>query len=123
MPSFFNRLDRERHTIQTMIEIYCLNHHHPADRLCPECAQLTSYALQRVERCPFKPNKPTCAGCTIHCYKPEMRQQVRVVMRYAGPRMLATHPLLAVAHLIDGALYRPAPDRLRKTGGARKSDT
>jgi len=31
-----------------------------------------------------------------------MRDRVRVVMRYSGPRMLSRHPLLAVGHLVDG---------------------
>jgi hypothetical protein len=36
-----------------------------------------------------------------------MREQVRSVMRYSGPRMLASHPLLAAAHLIDARRIRP----------------
>jgi hypothetical protein len=37
----------------------------------------------------------------VHCYKPAMREQIRVVMRYSGPRMAQRHPLLAAAHLLD----------------------
>jgi hypothetical protein len=33
-----------------------------------------------------------------------MREQVRVVMRYAGPRMLTRYPILAIMHLFDGKL-------------------
>ena len=86
-----------------MIGLYCRRHHHPAAALCSDCQHLADYAMQRIERCPFKENKPTCANCTIHCYKPDMRQQVRQVMRYAGPRMLLYHPYLAVMHFVDGA--------------------
>jgi hypothetical protein len=99
-----NRLERERQTIRLMIELYCRKNH-PAERaglaLCPACQQLADYALQRIERCPIKANKPTCAKCTVHCYKPAMRQQVRQVMRFAGRRMLIYHPVLAIAHLLD----------------------
>jgi hypothetical protein len=102
MPSKNNRLQRERKTIQVMIRLYCRHHHHMAEALCPECQQLVDYAMQRIDRCPFKEKKPTCANCTVHCYKPAMRQQVRQVMRYAGPRMLLYHPFLAVMHLMDG---------------------
>jgi len=98
-----NRLQRERKTIRAMIGLYCRGHHHPAEALCPECQGLVDYAMQRIERCPFKENKPTCANCTVHCYKPDMRQQVRQVMRYAGPRMLVYHPILAMMHFVDGA--------------------
>jgi hypothetical protein len=31
-----------------------------------------------------------------------MRERVREVMRYAGPRMLLHHPWLAICHLVDG---------------------
>jgi hypothetical protein len=101
-----NRLARERQTIRLMIELYCQKKH-PSERagarLCPACHELADYALQRIERCPFKADKPTCAKCTVHCYKPALREQVRQVMRFAGPRMLIYHPLLAIAHLLDDA--------------------
>jgi len=99
-----DRLARERQTIRFMIELYCRkNHLSEAGSLCPSCQQLTDYAMQRIERCPFKADNPTCARCTVHCYKPAMREQVRQVMRYAGPRMLIHHPVLAIAHLLDDA--------------------
>jgi hypothetical protein len=31
-----------------------------------------------------------------------MRETIRIVMRYAGPRMLVYHPILAIQHLLDG---------------------
>jgi hypothetical protein len=30
-----------------------------------------------------------------------MREQVKEVMRYAGPRMIFRHPVLAVMHWVD----------------------
>lgn len=30
-----------------------------------------------------------------------MRERVKQVMRYAGPRMMLKHPLLALQHLFD----------------------
>jgi hypothetical protein len=95
------RLNRERHTIQVMIEIYCRSHHHPAETLCPECQGLLAYAMQRIDKCPYQGDKPTCAKCPIHCYRPAMREQVRQVMRHAGPRMMIYHPMLAAWHIWD----------------------
>ena len=43
----------------------------------------------------------------MHCYKPDMRQKVRQVMRYAGPRMMLRHPILAVRHMLDGKRKAP----------------
>jgi len=95
------RLARERRTVAAMIRIYC-RAHHGAGQLCAECSELLEYALSRLDRCPFAPDKPTCAKCPIHCYKPAMRQQIRAVMRFAGPRMIYRHPYLALRHFLDG---------------------
>ncbi len=101
------RLERERHTIQVMMGIYCRGHHRPQETLCPECQALWNYAGQRIDKCPFQADKPTCAKCPIHCYKPAMREQVRRVMRYAGPRMMLYHPLLTLRHYLDQVTYKP----------------
>jgi hypothetical protein len=109
------RLAREEKTIAAMIALYCRDHHAgdpvaagpPAagsadGGLCPDCAELLDYARFRLERCRYGAEKPTCAKCETHCYKPALRERVREVMRYSGPRMLRRHPVLAVAHLADG---------------------
>ena len=104
------RLKREHETISRMIALYCHAHHHPPQSvLCSECQLLLDYAHQRIERCPYGWEKPTCANCPIHCYQPDRREQIRQVMRYAGPRMLWHHPRLAVLHLVDG--LRKLPER------------
>jgi hypothetical protein len=114
MPITHPRMRRERQTIESMFAIYCRDRHATtAGLLCGECEALRDYALQRLERCPFQENKPTCANCAVHCYKPEMRQKVRQVMRYAGPRMLLRHPILAVRHMLDGRRKAPALARHR----------
>ncbi len=96
------RMDRERKTIDVMIHLYCKDHHDTHGELCDECGTLREYAFARLDKCKFGEEKPTCANCTVHCYKPERREQVRVVMRYSGPRMLLRHPVLAIAHIVDG---------------------
>ena len=99
---------REAKTIRCMIEIYCRDQHGGKAELCAECAELRDYALARLDKCPFQELKSTCVNCAVHCYKPEMRQRVRDVMRYAGPRMVWRHPVLALTHLlVDNR--RPAP--------------
>ena len=102
-----HRRDRERATVDLMIRMYCRDHH-AGGPLCAECATLAGYAARRLERCVFGVAKPTCANCKVHCYSADMRGRVKVVMRYAGPRMLLRHPVLGIAHMIDGR--RPAPE-------------
>ena len=96
------RLIREQITVQKMIALYCQAHHSPEGGLCDSCQELSDYALARIDACPFKENKPTCVKCPVHCYQRQRREQIREVMRYAGPRMLFRHPWLAMMHLIDG---------------------
>lgn len=84
-----------------MILLYCRNLHKTEnDALCPSCRELLAYARSRLEKCPYGENKPACSACPIHCYKPKRRKEIQDVMRYAGPRMMRSHPMLAVRHLI-----------------------
>lgn len=97
-----SRLEREKNTVQTMLRIYCKDHHHTREGLCSECQGLADYALIRLTHCKFGESKPTCGKCTVHCYKPEMRKRIIEVMRYSGPKMLFIHPIAALYHLFDG---------------------
>jgi hypothetical protein len=99
------RLACEWRTIETMVRIYCRDHHEGG--LCPECKGLLDYASVRLDRCRFGAEKPTCAKCPVHCYQRNRREQVRVVMRYAGPRMLWEHPILSLYHWLDGRRKPP----------------
>ena len=107
------RIEREKRTVSAMIDLYCADQHAaPHGELCPACAELRAYAMQRLDRCPFQEEKTTCANCAVHCYRPDRKEQIRVVMRYAGPRMLRRHPILAVRHLLDGRkTAAPKPSR------------
>jgi hypothetical protein len=100
------RIAREKKTIAAMMRIHCRSRHGMSEALCDACAGLLHYAECRLDRCPFGAAKPTCVQCPIHCYKPEMRDRVREVMRFAGPRMLWRHPILAIRHLMDGRRMR-----------------
>ncbi len=104
------RTGRERKTVAAMVHIYCQGQPGAQGALCVECQELLHYANARLDRCPYAEDKPTCARCPIHCYRPDMRSRVRAVMRYAGPRMLLRHPGLALLHLLDG-MRRPTGDR------------
>lgn len=97
------RVARERKTITLMIGMFCKDKHGAKNgALCQECRAVNAYAMERIDKCPFTPEKPTCVKCPVHCYSPAKREQVRQIMRYSGPRMLKNHPILAVLHLFDG---------------------
>jgi hypothetical protein len=111
MPNKHPRIKREQKTIKAMIHIYCGGKHKGNAELCIECKELLRYSLDRLNKCPYQERKPTCAKCSIHCYKPVMREKTRAVMRYAGPRMLYRHPILALFHFIDGLTKKPVLTR------------
>ena len=102
------RFEREKATLEAMISLYCGDQHGTKDGLCAECASLKEYAFSRLDCCRFGEDKPKCSDCTVHCYKPMMREAVVKVMRYAGPRMIIKHPVMAIAHMIDGVRHKPA---------------
>lgn len=96
-----------------MIAIYCRGNHAAGDnRLCPDCSELLDYATQRLQSCPFGNDKSFCSNCTAHCYRPKYRQQIKAVMRYAGPRLLFIHPIVATRHLIESRQARQASKSL-----------
>ena len=91
---------REKETVSLMIAIYCRKKH-GGKTLCPDCAALDSYARQRSDKCPFMETKTFCSNCKVHCYKPDMREKIREVMRFSGPRMIFHHPVMAIRHVIE----------------------
>ena len=130
-----SKREREQEIVSQMITLYCKGNHSarrpaplrgrggemqqvregaaPRGRgsgerrdLCPECAELEAYARARSEHCPFMEEKTFCSNCTVHCYRPEMRERIRTVMRYAGPHMLSHHPVMAIRHMIESQRER-----------------
>ena len=91
---------REKETVCLMIGLYCRKKH-GGNSLCPECAALDAYAKQRIDQCQFMGTKTFCSSCKVHCYKPAMRQQIRRLMRFSGPRSSVYHPIKAIRHIIE----------------------
>ena len=92
-----NRIEREKKTVQMMIEIYC--HRRLKQNTIPEeYQQLIAYAHNRLSHCRFGDNKPVCKKCPIHCYAPKERQQIRELMRWVGPRMMIYAPKATLIH-------------------------
>ncbi|MBN1759254.1 MAG: nitrous oxide-stimulated promoter family protein [Chitinispirillaceae bacterium] len=93
-------IKREYMTVESMIRLYCRKRHNTGSGVCDDCTGLLEYAVNRLEHCRFGNNKPVCSHCPNHCYRLDMRDKIRLVMRFSGPRMLLHHPYLAFAHLI-----------------------
>ncbi|MHA2105647.1 MAG: nitrous oxide-stimulated promoter family protein [Candidatus Hodarchaeales archaeon] len=95
------KIQKEQKTVQLMIDKFCKGNHMQVDTdICENCMELSTYSNQRLEKCVFGEKKPFCSKCPIHCYKPSMREKIKEVMKYSGPRMIYTNPILAVGHLL-----------------------
>ena len=95
------RLEKENKTIAIMIKIFCgANHGTDRKLLCPACTELSDYAKERLNKCPYGENKGASSKCKIHCYKSGMRKQITEVMCFSGPKMITKHPLLAINHML-----------------------
>ena len=72
---------KEQYVVEEMIRLYCRKNHPKEKRqegkTCPDCQRLLDYAKQRSQKCPFMEEKTFCANCKVHCYKPEMREQIQ----------------------------------------------
>ena len=96
-----DKREREKRVVAQMIQLYCSKQHHNGATLCKECSCLLSYANERIDHCPFIKEKTFCSNCRVNCYRPDMREQIRQVMRFSGPRMLCCHPVMATRHVIE----------------------
>lgn len=93
--------EREKRIVKLMIKLYCNKTHATDKKICSECSKLREYAMLRSDSCHFIETKTFCSNCKVHCYKPEMREQIRTVMRFSGPRMLLYHPIMAIRHIVE----------------------
>jgi len=80
-----------------MVRIYCRFHHRK--ELCEDCGTILTYCFERIEKCIFGMEKPACINCIVHCYSPKMREKVKIIMRFSGPKMIYKHPYLTIVHL------------------------
>ena len=119
MKEIQTKREQEKRMVSEMIALYCQKKHGtPKGRLCPECTELTEYARQRSDRCPFMETKTFCSNFKVHCYSPDMREKIRTVMRYSGPRMIFHHPAAAIRHVISTMAEKR---RIKKSWASRES--
>ena len=99
------RIGEEKAVVEQMIRLYCRNHEGHTE-LCPSCQELLDYAHSRLDRCRYGEEKTTCKKCPTHCYRPEMKEEIRTVMRWSGPRMILYHPIAAIRHLLREIIWK-----------------
>ena len=95
------KIQKEKETVEKFIRLYCeMKHESPSKTLCSECQNLLEYSHHRLELCRYSEDKPTCRKCPVHCYNPTMRDEIRRVMRFSGPRFALRAPIDWIRHQI-----------------------
>ncbi|HEY9551609.1 MAG TPA: nitrous oxide-stimulated promoter family protein [Prevotella sp.] len=97
-----NKIEHEKRIVAQMILLYC-KHKLGCKELPQEYADLTVYCHRRLDNCRWKDRKPSCKRCPIHCYAPHKREQIRRIMRWAGPRMVLYMPMEFLRHVFHKA--------------------
>lgn len=105
-----HKIDRKRQKeidmVSEMIQLYCKRKHknlYHNGILCDECQELMDYSIARTTRCPFMESKTFCSNCKVHCYSSDMREKIRDVMKFSGPRMMLVHPVICIWHVITSS--------------------
>lgn len=111
----FNRIEREKRTLAVMVKMYCDHYHDKIGSICSDCNELTEFANERINRCIFQDDKPVCSECLVHCYRMDMRDKIKTVMCFAGPKMIFHHPILGIRHLIDKRKFKYIDIKLYKS--------
>ncbi|MHA1636368.1 MAG: nitrous oxide-stimulated promoter family protein [Candidatus Thorarchaeota archaeon] len=95
------KIQKEKETVEKLIRIYCEKKHKASiNTFCSECQLLLEYSHQRLEQCQYQEDKPTCRKCPVHCYNPTLREEIRRVMRFSGPRLVLRAPMDWIKHKI-----------------------
>ncbi|MDE7327444.1 MAG: nitrous oxide-stimulated promoter family protein [Lachnospiraceae bacterium] len=114
--------EREKDMVSEMIALYCRKQHGNKGGLCTECEALNTYARERSDKCPFMETKTFCSNCKVHCYQQGMREKIRVVMRFSGPRMIFCHPVTAVRHILERKKEKRRLGKLAKMPHPRRNE-
>ena len=95
------KIQKEKETVEKFIHLYCEKKHESSSKtLCSKCQNLLEYSHQRLDQCQYREDKPTCRKCPVHCYRPIMREEIRQVMRFSGPRIVFRAPAVWIRHKI-----------------------
>ncbi len=95
------RRERKHEIAEKMIITYCKgNHDGQAETgLCAQCKDLCEYSKFRTSKCPHIEKTLFCVNCPTPCYKPDMKEAMRVMMKYSGPRFFLRHPIIVLDHV------------------------
>ena len=93
-----NKIDKDRRVLEAMGSIYCQGNHADAQKdeggMCPECRATIENTLSRAASCPYGHQ-----DCKTHCQRGDAQIRIKAIMRYAAPKMMFRHPIMAFEYL------------------------
>ncbi|MFA5576895.1 MAG: nitrous oxide-stimulated promoter family protein [Tissierellaceae bacterium] len=95
-----SRIEKDKRILRFMIDLYCERKHKLGLDKCPECQELYDYAAKRLTNCRYGESKPSCKKCKTHCYRPEMKEKIKRVMSFSGPRVILYRPHQYIRYLL-----------------------
>lgn len=99
------KIQKEKNIVKLMIMKYCKGQKHSSIP-CENCSGLIEYVEKKLDLCPFMETKTYCSNCKIHCYSPNMREHIKEIMRYSGPRMIFSNPIITIDHIYQGTKHK-----------------
>lgn len=96
------RIEKEKNIVQLMIKLYCDKKHKHRNEICNECQKLLNYAHEKLKYCKHGEKKSSCKKCIVQCYRQEMKERIKEVMKFSGPRMILYRPFEFFRHIIIG---------------------
>lgn len=96
------RRAKKHQIMKQMTALYCRGHKHQLDENgeCADCDLLLRYSLSRTQRCPYIEKTLFCSNCPTPCYRPDMKEKMRVMMKYSGPRLFFRRPITVIWHVV-----------------------
>lgn len=96
------RRQKKHDIVVQMVDIYCSGNKHKLDEngKCADCDLLLRYSKSRTDRCPYINETLFCSNCPTPCYRPDMKERMRDLMKYAGPRLFFKRPFTVIWHMI-----------------------
>lgn len=94
------KIDSQKRIVRNMISLYS-RHTTGTYKLNGSYKELAEYCERRLDHCYWGNKKPSCKNCSIHCYNKAKREEIKKIMKWAGPRMIIYHPIQAIRHLFN----------------------
>lgn len=91
--------------VRAMTALYCKQIHR-GSQLCPHCAALIEFEIERAKQCDEKQVKMQCCECNRQCYPDAKRLEINHIVRWAESKMRWKKLLLFVHHYCHHTVER-----------------